>query len=145
VAGPYTWVGGHPPRCGGGGRGFNGGQPAVSAGISYSAEIEDLATEEELQALVRQVDETAEIPNSLRVGTEIRLGNVIVRSRGRAPGRALTATCSDRQAGHRTAGSASRSAVIPWPAAWPRGTQRRSRARSAVGADRDHRSGSRPS
>jgi putative redox protein len=36
------------------------GQPAVSTGISYSVEIEGLATEEELGALVRHVDEIAQ-------------------------------------------------------------------------------------
>jgi hypothetical protein len=41
-------------------------------------------TEAELQALVRHVDEIAEIPNSLRAGTEVRLGNAVVRSRGEA-------------------------------------------------------------
>jgi putative redox protein len=62
------------------------GQPAVSTGISYSVEIEGLATEEELGALVQHVDEIAEIPNSLRVGTQVRLGNAVVRSRGEARG-----------------------------------------------------------
>jgi putative redox protein len=63
-----------------------GGQPVVSTGISYSVEVEGLATEEELGALVRHVDEIAEIPNSLRVGTQVRLGNAVVRSRGQASG-----------------------------------------------------------
>lgn len=63
-----------------------GGEPAVSTGISYSVEIEGLATEEELGALVRHVDEIAEIPNSLRAGTQVRLGDAIVRSRGAARG-----------------------------------------------------------
>jgi uncharacterized OsmC-like protein len=62
------------------------GQPAVSTGISYSVEIEGLATEAELRALVRHVDEIAEIPNSLRAGTEVRLGSAVVRSRGEARG-----------------------------------------------------------
>ena len=52
--------------------------------VSYSVEIEGLATEEELGALVRHVDEIAEIPNSPRAGTEVRLENAIVRSRGEA-------------------------------------------------------------
>jgi organic hydroperoxide reductase OsmC/OhrA len=63
-----------------------GGQPAVSTGISYSVEIEGLATEAELRALVRHVDEIAEIPNSLRAGTEVRLENAVVRSRGEGRG-----------------------------------------------------------
>jgi hypothetical protein len=60
------------------------GQPAVSAGISYSVEIEGLVTDGELGALVRHVDEIAEIPNSLRAGTEVRLENATVRSGGEA-------------------------------------------------------------
>ena len=62
------------------------GQPAVSTGISYSVEIEGLAVDEELGALVRHVDEIAEIPNSLRVGTEVRLGSAVVHSCGEASG-----------------------------------------------------------
>jgi uncharacterized OsmC-like protein len=58
------------------------GQPAVSTGISYSVEVEGRAPEAELRALVRHVDEIAEIPNSLRAGTQVRLANTVVRSRG---------------------------------------------------------------
>jgi organic hydroperoxide reductase OsmC/OhrA len=61
-----------------------GGQPVVSTGISYSVEIEGLAPEAELRALVRHVDEIAEIPNSLRVGTQVRLENAVVRFSGGA-------------------------------------------------------------
>jgi putative redox protein len=61
-----------------------GGEPAVSAGISYSVEVEGLAPDEELGALVRHVDQIAEIPNSLRAGTPVRLAGAIVRSRGEA-------------------------------------------------------------
>jgi putative redox protein len=61
-----------------------GGEPAVSAGISYSVEVEGLAPDEELGALVRHVDQIAEIPNSLRGGTPVRLAGAIVRSRGEA-------------------------------------------------------------
>jgi uncharacterized OsmC-like protein len=60
------------------------GEPAVSTGISYAVEIEGLAPEAELRALVRHVDEIAEIPNSLRVGTQVRLENAVVRSRSEA-------------------------------------------------------------
>jgi putative redox protein len=58
------------------------GQPAVSTGISYSVEIEGPAAEEDLRSLVRHVDEIAEIPNSLRRGTQVRLHRAEVRSRG---------------------------------------------------------------
>lgn len=60
-----------------------GGNPAVSAGISYSVEIEGQAPEEDLRSLVRHVDEIAEIPNSLRRGTQVRLEHAVVRSRGK--------------------------------------------------------------
>lgn len=61
-----------------------GGQPAVSTGIGYSVEIEGPAPEDELRSLVRYVDEIAEIPNSLRRGTPVRLAGAVVRSRGSA-------------------------------------------------------------
>jgi putative redox protein len=49
------------------------GDPAVSEEILYEVELEGDAPEERLQALVDQVDEIAEIPNSLRQGTRVRL------------------------------------------------------------------------
>jgi putative redox protein len=60
------------------------GNPAVSAGISYSVEIEGQAPEEDLRSLVRHVDEIAEIPNSLRQGTQVQLEHAVVRSRDKA-------------------------------------------------------------
>jgi putative redox protein len=49
------------------------GDPAVSEEILYEVELKGDAPEERLQALVGQVDEIAEIPNSLRQGTRVRL------------------------------------------------------------------------
>jgi putative redox protein len=49
------------------------GDPAVSEEILYEVELKGDAPEERLQALVDQVDEIAEIPNSLRQGTRVRL------------------------------------------------------------------------
>jgi putative redox protein len=49
------------------------GEPAVSEDILYEVELKGDAPEERLQALVDQVDEIAEIPNSLRRGTRVRL------------------------------------------------------------------------
>jgi putative redox protein len=49
------------------------GEPAVSEEILYEVELKGDAPEERLQALVDQVDEIAEIPNSLRQGTRVRL------------------------------------------------------------------------
>jgi putative redox protein len=57
------------------------GQPAVSTGVSYSVQIEGDATDADLRALVRHVDEIAEIPNSLRNGTRVRLQDATVSSR----------------------------------------------------------------
>ncbi len=55
------------------------GDPAVSTGISYALEIEGRAPEPELRSLVDHVDAIAEIPNSLRTGTEVRLGRASVK------------------------------------------------------------------
>jgi len=49
------------------------GDPAVSDEIRYEVEVACDALEDQLQALVDQVDEIAEIPSSLRQGTRVRL------------------------------------------------------------------------
>jgi uncharacterized OsmC-like protein len=49
------------------------GEPMVSDEIAYEVTLKGDAPEERLQALVDQVDEIAEIPNSLRQGTRVRL------------------------------------------------------------------------
>jgi len=49
------------------------GDPPVSDEIVYRVEIEGDAPAEELERLVRRVDEIAEIPNSLRAGTAVTL------------------------------------------------------------------------
>jgi len=49
------------------------GEPAVSDEILYEVEVKGDAPEERLRALVDQVDKIAEIPNSLRQGTRVRL------------------------------------------------------------------------
>ena len=49
------------------------GDPAVSDEIRYEVEVAGDALEDQLQALVDQVDEIAEIPSSLRQGTRVRL------------------------------------------------------------------------
>lgn len=48
-------------------------EPAVSDEIRYEVEVAGNAPEDRLRALVDQVDEIAEIPNSLRHGTNVRL------------------------------------------------------------------------
>ena len=49
------------------------GEPAVSDEILYEVEIEGDAPQQRLRVLVDHVDEIAEIPNSLRRGTRVRL------------------------------------------------------------------------
>ncbi len=49
------------------------GTPAVSTPIEYEVDIEADASDEELAVLLAHVDEIAEIPNSIRNGTEVRL------------------------------------------------------------------------
>jgi putative redox protein len=49
------------------------GEPAVSDEILYEVEVAGDAPEDQLQALVERIDEIAEIPNSLRQGTRVRL------------------------------------------------------------------------
>ena len=49
------------------------GTPAVSTPIEYRVEIEGDASEADLEALVEHVDSIAEIPNSIRRGTEVVL------------------------------------------------------------------------
>jgi uncharacterized OsmC-like protein len=59
-------------------RGDFSGDPALSDPVAYDVEIAGDASAEQLQALVAHVDAIAEIPNSVRRGTEVRLGRVQV-------------------------------------------------------------------
>lgn len=52
------------------------GDPAVSSDVEYEVELDGDAPRERLEALIRRVDEIAEIPNSLRRGTQVRLGSI---------------------------------------------------------------------
>jgi uncharacterized OsmC-like protein len=54
------------------------GDPAVSMPIEYDLEVEGDASPETLAELVDHVDAIAEIPNSLRAGTEVRLRSQVV-------------------------------------------------------------------
>ncbi len=49
------------------------GDPAISTPIEYEVEISGDASAERLEELVALVDRIAEIPNSLRAGTGVRL------------------------------------------------------------------------
>jgi hypothetical protein len=57
-------------------RGNFSGDPAVSEEITYEVEIDGDATPERLRTLVQHVDAIAEIPNSLRDGTRVRLSSI---------------------------------------------------------------------
>lgn len=52
------------------------GDPTVSTGIVYEVEIDGDASDDELDDLVRLVDEIAEIPNSLRRSTTVSLRRI---------------------------------------------------------------------
>jgi putative redox protein len=54
------------------------GNPAVSTPIEYEVELGGDASQDTLRNLVERVDEIAEIPNSIRQGTEVRLASVLV-------------------------------------------------------------------
>jgi uncharacterized OsmC-like protein len=60
------------------------GDPAVSTPISYAVEVGGDAPEERLRELVDYVDRIAEIPNSLRRATEVRLDAASVTTTPRA-------------------------------------------------------------
>lgn len=57
------------------------GDPQVSTPVDYTVEIAGDAAADVLSALVHEVDAVAEIPNSLRAGTPVRLGGVTVSGR----------------------------------------------------------------
>ena len=52
------------------------GNPAVSQDVSYDVEVAGEASREQLEELVSHVDASAEIPNSVRRGTAIKLRRV---------------------------------------------------------------------
>jgi putative redox protein len=56
------------------------GDPPVSEEISYEVALASDAPPDQLQARVAEVDAIAEIPNSLRRGTPVRLTNVQIDS-----------------------------------------------------------------
>lgn len=58
------------------------GDPAVSTPIEYGVELEGEGPEEALRELIRHVDGIAEIPNTIRRGTEVRLTDVSITASG---------------------------------------------------------------
>ncbi|SCF15570.1 Uncharacterized OsmC-related protein [Micromonospora coriariae] len=63
-------------------RGDFAGEPAVSGEVRYDVRVEGDAPPDLLRALVERVDAIAEIPNSLRGGTPVRLGRTEVAGAG---------------------------------------------------------------
>jgi len=57
-----------------------GGVPARAQNVTFSVEVKGKATKKELRELVEQTDRVAEIHNSLRMSTNVRLGNIEVVS-----------------------------------------------------------------
>ncbi len=57
------------------------GDPQVSTPVDYVVELIGEASADILSALVHDIDAIAEIPNSLRAGTPVRLGEVTVSGR----------------------------------------------------------------
>ena len=51
-----------------------GGEPVRAQNVTFSVMVEAKASEQEILNLIRHTDRVAEIHNSLRLGTEIRLG-----------------------------------------------------------------------
>jgi uncharacterized OsmC-like protein len=58
--------------------GFQGEEPTVSTGITYQVAVSGEAFEEQLRALVWEVDRIATIPDVLRRGTTVSLSDVKV-------------------------------------------------------------------
>ena len=56
------------------------GDPPVSQDVSYDVEVAGEASRDELEELVSHVDAIAEIPNSLRLGTPVKLRHVEITS-----------------------------------------------------------------
>ena len=50
-----------------------GGDPVRAQNVCFSVVVEAAATQQEIMDLIRQTDRVAEIPNSLRMGTEVKL------------------------------------------------------------------------
>lgn len=58
-----------------------GGEPVRAQNVEYSVEVEADASEGEIEELIRHTDQVAEIPNSLRLGAEVKLGTASARPR----------------------------------------------------------------
>jgi putative redox protein len=61
-------------------RGDFGGDPVVSGDVFYEVEVAGDASRRKLEELVSRVDTIAEIPNSVRQGTQVKLTSVRIVS-----------------------------------------------------------------
>lgn len=52
-----------------------GGDPIRATDLSYSVRVEGAASKSDIENLIQHTDKVAEIPNSLRYGTEVKLGS----------------------------------------------------------------------
>jgi len=52
------------------------GDPVRAQNVSFSVMVEADATQAEIVELIRHTDRVAEIPNSLRLGTEVKLAEI---------------------------------------------------------------------
>ena len=58
-----------------------GGEPVQAQNVSFSVEVEADAPEERITELIQHTDRIAEIPNSLRFGTDVKLTTATAISR----------------------------------------------------------------
>jgi organic hydroperoxide reductase OsmC/OhrA len=63
-----------------------GGEPVRAQNVSYRARVAGHASEADLRDLLAHTDRVAEIPNSLRFGTEVVLREIAVQPIGNHPG-----------------------------------------------------------
>lgn len=61
-----------------------GGDPVRAQNVSFSLRIRADASEQQILKLIRHTDSVAEIPNSLRLGTEVKLSEVKIISASEA-------------------------------------------------------------
>jgi hypothetical protein len=61
-----------------------GGEPVRAQNVSFSVVVEGDASEQEIRDLLLHTDRMAEIPNSLRLGTEVKLTGTKVEASEKA-------------------------------------------------------------
>jgi uncharacterized OsmC-like protein len=58
-----------------------GGEPIRAQNVSFAVEVQAEASEEDILSLIHHTDKVAEIPNSLRLGTELKLVEAVAIAR----------------------------------------------------------------